>query len=66
MPRKNVRCITSAASEATNVSKQCIGNTRGAYRILVEELERDHLEGLHLEERIILKRTFKKLDRGHT
>ena len=40
-----------------------MGDIRGAYRVLVRDLrERDHLEGLGVDERIILKLIFKKWD----
>jgi len=39
----------------------CMGDGRGAYRVLVRDLrETDHLEDLAVDERIILKLIFKK------
>jgi hypothetical protein len=40
----------------------CFGEKRGSYGVLVGNLrERDHLEGLCINERIILKRILRKL-----
>ena len=43
------------------------GDRRGAYRALVRrpEGERDHLEDVDADWRIILKKIFKNLDGGH-
>jgi len=42
-----------------------LGDRRGAYRVLVGNLsERDHLEDIGVDGRIILKFTFKEWDEG--
>jgi hypothetical protein len=41
-----------------------MGERRVAYRVLVGKLERDHLEDLDVDGRIILKRISRKWDGG--